>query len=156
MILIMSNDCLEATEYTIMYPWIPMYNLEFMRLYSSCSFCQRNAYPAVCLRSSHLSSGVDDFGEKGLAFVLDLMTEGILNGRVVALDEVTFAVLHRQGRLACARVRLWPRNCHVNNIYKYVPTDRLPRMAIFRCLTDGAMFTTNTRMQGTRRKSAPK
>ena len=35
MILTMSNDCLDATEYTIRYPWMPMYSFEFIRLYSS-------------------------------------------------------------------------------------------------------------------------
>lgn len=46
---------------------------------------------------SDLSSGVDDFGREFLALVEDLVTESILNRRVIAFDEVTLTVLHSQG-----------------------------------------------------------
>jgi hypothetical protein len=42
---------------------------------------------------TYLAGGVDDFGGEGLATVDDLMREGVLDGWVVALDEVALAVL---------------------------------------------------------------
>lgn len=62
-------------------------------------------HPAFSLHacSTNLSSGIDDFGEKRLAFVDNLMAEGILDRRIVALDKMAFAVLDRQRGFACAR-----------------------------------------------------
>lgn len=52
--------------------------------------------------ATDLSCGVDDFGEKRLSFVDNFMAEGILDGRIVTLDKMAFAVLDGQGRLPCA------------------------------------------------------
>lgn len=43
---------------------------------------------------------VDYLGREFLALVLDDFAEGVLNGRVIALDEVSIDKLHRQGRLS--------------------------------------------------------
>jgi hypothetical protein len=42
---------------------------------------------------TYLTGSVDDFGGEGLAAVDNLVREGVLDGRIVALDEVAFAVL---------------------------------------------------------------
>ena len=47
-----------------------------------------------------LACGVDDLGHEGLTLVHDLMTEGVLDGGVVGLDEVAFAVLDCEGGFA--------------------------------------------------------
>lgn len=41
---------------------------------------------------THLSLRVDDFGQERLILVLDLVTEGVFDRRIVGLDEVTLAV----------------------------------------------------------------
>lgn len=46
----------------------------------------------------YLSSGVDDLGRIVLATMLDNPAECVLNGRVVALDEVMFDELNGQRR----------------------------------------------------------
>jgi hypothetical protein len=46
---------------------------------------------------AHLSRSIDDLGQKGLAFVDDLMTESVFDGRIVTFDKVAFAVLHGEG-----------------------------------------------------------
>ena len=89
---------------------------------------------------ANLSSSVDDFGEKRLAFVDDLMTKCILNRRVVTFDEVAFAILNSEGRFACAQSQ--PLVDHVTPAHD-VPTERLPRIAIFRCFTEGAIVATD-------------
>jgi len=49
-----------------------------------------------------LPGRVDDLGRVLLALVADLLAEGVLNGRVVALDEVAVDVADREGGFACA------------------------------------------------------
>lgn len=53
------------------------------------------------MRRSNLSGGIDDLGEERLVLVYNLMAKGVLDGRIVAFDKVTFAVLHSEGRFAC-------------------------------------------------------
>ena len=48
----------------------------------------------------HLTGCIDNLRRKFLPLVLDELAKGILDGRVVALDEVTVDELHREGRLA--------------------------------------------------------
>jgi hypothetical protein len=54
-------------------------------------------------RLAHLSCCVDDFRQELLVLVLNFMAECVLDRRVVALDEVPFAVLDGQGGFACGR-----------------------------------------------------
>lgn len=75
----------------------------------------------------------------------DFVAEGVFDGGIVALDKVALAVLHRQGRFAwftstCQVAR--PCRVHDTCVGQRVPTEREPRMAIFRCLTDGAILDT--------------
>lgn len=51
---------------------------------------------------SHLSCSVDDFRQKRLAFVDNLMAECVLDRRIVTLDEMAFAILDCQRGFACA------------------------------------------------------
>lgn len=79
-----------------------MYNLEFIRLYSSCCRVVSECYPSRALDcGAYLSRSIDDLGQEGLPFVDNLMAEGVFNGRVVALDKMAFAVLDGEGRFAC-------------------------------------------------------
>jgi hypothetical protein len=45
---------------------------------------------------TYLAGRVDDLGRERLSLVNDLVTKGVLDGRIVALDEVTLAILHSQ------------------------------------------------------------
>lgn len=60
--------------------------------------------------SKYLASCVDDFSCKVLVLVADHLAEGVLDGRVVALDEMAVDELNRQARLAynmgCVYVRI--------------------------------------------------
>ena len=49
-------------------------------------------HPLVTI--THLASSIDDLGEKGLCFVDYFMTEGVLDCRVIAFDEMAFAILY--------------------------------------------------------------
>lgn len=51
----------------------------------------------------YLTSGVDNFSRKLLVLIPDHFAESILDGRVVAVDEMPVDELHRQTRLACSR-----------------------------------------------------
>lgn len=92
----------------------------------------------------HLSRRVDDFGKERLALVDDLVAEGILDRGVIAFDKVALAILDCEGRFACAlrSVCVYPQSSRWTP--KHAPTERLPRMAIFRCLTEGAMVMSHT------------
>lgn len=57
-------------------------------------------------KTAYLSGGIDDLGRKLLVLVADHLAEGVLDGRIVALDKVAVHELHRQTRLACARRQL--------------------------------------------------
>lgn len=46
---------------------------------------------------AYLSRSIDDFGQECLAFVDNLMAESVFDGRIVAFDEMTFAVLYGEG-----------------------------------------------------------
>ena len=48
----------------------------------------------------HLTGRINNLRSKLLALILDELAEGVLDGRVVALDEVAVDELHREGRLA--------------------------------------------------------
>lgn len=100
---IISNVAMDPTEYTSMYPWIPMKCFEFRILYSSCTAVSVVIPPrAKWLElSTNLSRRVDNLGRVILSLVPDRLGEGILNGRVVALDEATVDELDRKRRLAC-------------------------------------------------------
>ena len=49
------------------------------------------------LQSTYLSSGVNDLSRVLLALVLDNFAEGVLNGRIVALNKVAIDELNGQG-----------------------------------------------------------
>jgi hypothetical protein len=51
--------------------------------------------------SKYLTGRVYNLGRKLLVLVPDHLAEGVLNGRVVAVDKVAVDELHRQTRLAC-------------------------------------------------------
>lgn len=50
----------------------------------------------------YLTSRVDNLRREILALVADDFAEGVLNGRVVALDEVSVDELYCQTRFACS------------------------------------------------------
>lgn len=54
---------------------------------------------------TYLASSIDNLRRKVLVLPLDHLAEGILDGRVVAVNEVTVDELHRHTRLACADSR---------------------------------------------------
>lgn len=49
----------------------------------------------------YLAGGIDDLRGKVLVLVANHLAEGVLNGRVVAVDKVAVDKLHRETRLAC-------------------------------------------------------
>jgi hypothetical protein len=53
----------------------------------------------------YLASRIDNLSRIVLVLILDHLAEGILDSRVVAVDEVPVDELHRQTRLACAHAR---------------------------------------------------
>jgi hypothetical protein len=63
-------------------------------LYSSCNSCKLVSLEHHYTRQAYLTSSVNDLRQVCLAFVDDLMTERILDGGIVALDKVAFAVLY--------------------------------------------------------------
>lgn len=50
---------------------------------------------------TYLASSIDDLSCEILVLPLDHLAEGVLDGRVVAVDKVTVDELHRHTRLAC-------------------------------------------------------
>jgi len=75
---------------------------ELRMLYSSCETfgsALSEVLDERCL--TYLTGGVDDLGSVVLALDLDHLTEGVLDGGVVALDEVAIDELDGQGALAC-------------------------------------------------------
>ena len=114
---------------------------ELSKLYSSCAFDQSWVRHVFAL--SYLTSGVNDLREVALTIVLDLSTERILDCRIIALDKVSFDKLDCQRRLACGLIEYCGQ---ARARVQGVPTDLEPRMAIFRCLTDGAIKAAETPM----------
>lgn len=49
---------------------------------------------------TNLAGGIDDLGQERLSFVDNLVTKCVLDGGIVAFDEVALAVLDRQRGLA--------------------------------------------------------
>ena len=66
-------------------------------LYSSW---RRQPRPLMTPRAADLPRRVDDLRGKVLALPFDDAAEGVLDGRVVALDKVPVDELHRQGGFA--------------------------------------------------------
>lgn len=64
-------------------------------------FCDQSIYLSFSVYGiPHLSCGINDFSQIRLTLVDDLMAKRVLDGRIVALDEMAFAILHREGRFA--------------------------------------------------------
>jgi hypothetical protein len=84
-----------------------------------------------------LPGRVDNLGRKLLALVADLLAKGVLDGRVVALDKVPVDIADCQRGLAClfqTRIAWLVRGSLSREGRGDEPTERLPTMAIFRCL----------------------
>lgn len=78
--------------------------------------------------------------------MLDRAAKSVFNSRIIALDEVVVDEADRQGRFAWASInqtsanRFGERAQKKNNLEKKnSPTDRLPTMAILRCLGGAGM-----------------
>lgn len=56
-------------------------------------------------RIAYLACRINDLRRKFLAFVSDDFAECVLDGGIVALDEVAVDELHRHARLACPPLR---------------------------------------------------
>lgn len=56
--------------------------------------------PCSGAAKTNLAGGIDDLGQERLSLVDNLVTEGVLDGGIVAFDEVALAVLDRQRGLA--------------------------------------------------------
>lgn len=128
-----SNDCIDATEYTRTYPWIPMKCFELRILYSSLTTPNRISH-VWCgmgsLMSTHLASGIYDLSCELLPFKLDDFAESIFNGRVITLNEVPIDELNRQRRFP------YEQSAPTETVRAQIqlPTDREPTIAILRCL----------------------
>ena len=112
MILTISKDCFDATEYTSIYPWIPMECLEFKMEYSSYPHPQipqpsaAGQHPrniGLTISISYLSRCIDNLGGVFLPFVFDDPTKRILNRGVIGLHKVVFHKLYCQRRLSCSK-----------------------------------------------------
>lgn len=53
--------------------------------------------------SAYLTSRIDDFGREILATRLNNVTEGVLYGGIVTLDEMPFDKSNRERRFSCIR-----------------------------------------------------
>lgn len=79
--------------------WEPLrYDLHFLtRWFTQVGICARvRAYEI----SSYLASRIDDLRRVVLAFVPDDLAEGVLDGGVIALDEVPVDILYSEGGFA--------------------------------------------------------
>lgn len=95
------------------------------------------SFSTVCIWNApvaYLSRGIDDLCRIVLSIILDNATECVLDCRVVAFNEVVFNKSDRERRFAydTANVRLDTNGERV--LEKFIPTERLPTTAIFRCL----------------------
>lgn len=104
-----SNDGRDATEYTSMYPWMPIKCFEFSMLYSSCSSHRSakvshrpsplvHAAPRLTAGSweAYLPRCVDDFCRKVLALIPYVLRKRIFYRGVVAIDKVPIDELDRK------------------------------------------------------------
>jgi hypothetical protein len=57
------------------------------------------------MSKTYLAGCVHDLGRELRAIALDDLAEGVLDGRVVALHEVTLYKLHGEGRLSCSQAQ---------------------------------------------------
>lgn len=83
---------------------------------------------------AYLSRGIDDLCGIVLSIILDNATECILDRRVVAFNKVVLNKSDRERGFAydTANVRLDINGERV--LEDFIPTERLPTTAIFRCL----------------------
>jgi len=94
MILTISKDDFEVTEYTSKYPCIPIECLEFRILYSSYSISTFD--PSGM--GSDLSSSINNLSRVFLTLVLYRLGKRVLDGRIIRLDEMVLHILHGQRR----------------------------------------------------------
>lgn len=94
---------------------------------------------ASILLSAYLTRGVDYFGREVLPAIFDLCAERVLDGRVVAIDKMFVYESHRQRRFAWIRADPSSIAILLNTAGGFSPTDRLPTIAIFRCLGGAGM-----------------
>lgn len=94
MILTISKEDFEVTEYTSKYPCIPIECREFRILYSSYSVSTFN--PSGM--GSDLSSSIDNLSRVFLTFILYRLGKRVLNGRIIRFDEMILHILHGQRR----------------------------------------------------------
>jgi hypothetical protein len=105
----------------------------------------RDAMRGVKKSSKYLTSRVYNLGCKVLVLVADHLAEGVLNGRVVAVDKVAIDKLHCQTRLACivgqsGTSHMLPSAQAGAGPGQHSPTALLPTMAIFLCLGAGMLL----------------
>lgn len=85
------------------------------------------------IRVFYLSCSVDNLSCIILAIVLDNSAESILNCRVIAVDEVVFNKTDRERWFAWATEMLDFLPTTMSKLNEFVPTERLPTIAIFLC-----------------------
>lgn len=108
--------------------------LEFKILYSSCEMVsEAEKTSSMCV--TYLSCSIDNLSCIVLAIVLDNPAESVLNCRVIAFHKVVLNKTNSEGGFACVRRMSAPiaMTAWVMN-EELVPTERLPTIAIFRCL----------------------
>jgi hypothetical protein len=99
-----------------------------------------------------LPGGVDDFSCIVLTFISDCLAKGILNRRVIAIDEVSVDKLDRKRGLPWFWSPLAVLSVSRQVLHLCLPTDRLPTMATFLCFDAGILA--NARSVGGRDWSA--
>lgn len=119
--------------------------LEFKMLYSSCDkvSLSRSSPPTVL---AYLTSGIDNLCCKILSIVLNDSAECVLDRRVIAFYKMVLDETYCEGRFTWCSVSA-ASTCIMNpalktrrsksiphNELQTIPTERLPTIAIFRCL----------------------
>jgi len=83
----------------------------------------------------YLARGINNLRCELLLPIRNDLAEGVLNGRIVAVDKVPVDILHCQARFACAWSGQLLLTCLEtrSTMLHYSPTALLPTMATFRC-----------------------
>lgn len=141
----MSKDCLDATEYTSIYPWIPIEWREFKILYSSWINVLLGFIDTRDIISTNLPCCIYDFSGIFLVLVFDNSRKCIFYRWVVRLHKVVLYKLDCERRFTCSVGQLyfdqepWYALSYETSTWngkeQALPTARLPTIAILRCFT---------------------
>ena len=84
---------------------IAMDSNEMFRVEHTVLILRQALVPGSCPRflSTNLALCVDDFSQESLTLQLNLLAKGVLDGRVVGLNEVALDVSDSEGGFACSR-----------------------------------------------------